>query len=58
MKLTPAELSLEPMRLTIGASHYSFSTQKREGISSTLSVSFAGTQTFNSKGQPVDKDND
>jgi hypothetical protein len=58
MKLTPVELALDPVCVPAGENHYNFSTQRREGVSPSLASTYAGTQTHNNQGRPVDKDND
>lgn len=58
MKLTPVELALNPVCVAAGVNHYNFSTQRREGMSPSLASTYAGTQTHNNQGKPVDKDND
>jgi hypothetical protein len=58
MNLTPIELAHAPVRIAAGQNQYNFSTQRREGISPSLASTYAGTQTFNNQGKPVDKDND
>jgi hypothetical protein len=58
MKLTPADLAQEPIRFDTGASHYDFSAQRRVNLSPSMATTYAGTQTHNNQGRPVDKDND
>jgi hypothetical protein len=58
MKLTPVELARDPVRVAVETHPYDFSTQRREGVATSLATTYAGTQTFNNQGKPVDKDND
>ena len=58
MKLTPLDLSKEPMRLAVGPDNYDFSTQRRTGLPSALARTVNGTQTYSTQGKPVDHDND
>jgi hypothetical protein len=58
MKVTPAELSKEPMRFMVESQNYDFSTQRRTSINSELTVTHGGTQTFSERGKPQDRDND
>jgi len=58
MKLTPLDLSKEPIRFAVGPDNYDFSSQKRTGLTSELAFTANATRTFNNQGKPVDKDND
>jgi hypothetical protein len=53
MKITPEELSREPIRVEVACGEYDFSTQKRIGAPSELARK---TQTYNNQGKPVDSD--
>jgi hypothetical protein len=58
MKLTPLELSKEPLKFAVRTDNYDFSTQRRTGLTPALAGTANATQTHNAKGQPVDRDND
>jgi hypothetical protein len=58
MKLTPVELSREPMRFTVETQNYDFSNQQRLTINSQMSITHGGTQTFSERGKPQDRDSD
>jgi hypothetical protein len=58
MRLTPVELAEAPVCVAAGEHHYDFSTQRRIGVPTSLASTYAGTQTFNNHGKPIDKDND
>jgi hypothetical protein len=58
MKLTPVQLSKEPMRIEVEPGKYDFATQQRVGVPSALARTMNGTQTYDSHGKPHDRDND
>jgi hypothetical protein len=58
MKLTPVELSKEPMRFAVETKNYDFSSQRRTFVNSPLTFTARGTQTYDGRGKPVDHDND
>jgi hypothetical protein len=58
MKLTPVELSKEPLRIEVEAGKYDFATQQRAGVPSALARTMNGTQTHDTHGRPQDRDND
>jgi hypothetical protein len=53
MKLTPTELSKEPLKVAVSTDNYDFSTQKRANFNPALGNS---TQTFSTTGKPMDSD--
>lgn len=54
MKLTPVELSKDPLRSSGDEGHYDFTAQKRIGMESAL---FRGTtRTYSTSGKPMDSD--
>ena len=54
MKLTPVQLSKDPVRCSGDEGHYDFTTQKRIGMDTAL---FRGTtRTYNTLGRPTDTD--
>lgn len=58
-KLTPAQIAQSKITLDVSARAYSHETQTgldKAGV--IYMTTFNATQTFNSKGQPADKDND
>jgi hypothetical protein len=58
MKLTPTELSKEPLKFAVRTDNYDFSTQKRAGFNPALAVTMNATQTHDTHGKPKDRDND
>lgn len=58
MKLTPVQLSKEPMRIAVGSGRYDFAKQQRMGVPSALTRTMNGTQTHDTHGRPQDRDND
>jgi len=58
MKLTPVELSKEPIRVGVETQNYDFASQRRTSINSPLTVTHGGTQTYSEKGKPQDRDSD
>ena len=58
MKLTPEQLSKEPMRIEVEPGKYDFSAQQRVGVPSMLARTMNGTKTHDTHGRPQDRDND
>ena len=58
-KITPAQIAQPKTTLDVGSQVYSHETQSSQGKAGAIyMVTFNATQTFNSKGQPSDSDND
>jgi hypothetical protein len=58
-KITPADLAEPKIKVNLGEASYSHKSQTRLEKSGVIyMVTFNTTQTFNTKGQPTDKDND
>lgn len=61
MKLNPLDVADKKIKLRIGSTPYNWKSQTRwnyKSIEPSMSTTWNRTQTFNSKGQPNDKDND
>ncbi len=58
MKLTPAQLSKEPIRITVEPGRYDFATQQRVGVPTAMARTVNGTRTYRGDGTPYDSDND
>ena len=58
-KLTPSDLAVDVLAIGIPDNNYNFGDQTRfSSISPTMGTTWNATQTFDTKGQPKDKDND
>jgi hypothetical protein len=58
MKLTPLDLSKDPLPLGIDTQTYDFGTQKRTCADSPLTLAGRSTQTHDSHGKAIDSDAD
>ncbi len=58
-KLTPSDLAVDIIAVEIPETNYNLIDQTRfSSISPTMGTTWNATQTFDTKGQPKDKDND
>ncbi len=59
-KVVPSQLGRPKMKIEVGQRPYSHANQATAVIpgDTVMATTYNATQTFNSKGQPSDKDND
>ena len=61
MKLTPLTIADNKVKLNVDGTHYNWKSQTRwnyKNIEPKMGTTWNRTQTFNTKGQPSDTDND